>query len=177
MKEFIVTFLQEHHAVLVDLSFNLGYALMSAAFTFLILFFLLCYLKKHQKPNAKKARGYTKDSLLTLVNIIEISLIGYFSYIMGVKDGLNEELAYIFDVMPVWVYSLFLLPLLLFVFFIAEILLDKSEGTKVDKVFTGIVFRFLKVGDLYGSSESPYISDIPDSDTSGGIPDSPVHYD
>lgn len=177
MKEFITTFFEEHRAALVDLSFNLGYALFSAAFIFLILFFLLCYLKKHQDQSARKLKGYTKDSLLTFLSIIEITIMSYLSYVMGVKDGRNEELAYVFDVMPVWVYSLFFLPLLLFIFFFAEILCDKLKGTRIENVFTDIFFRFLKVGDSHDVLENPDIPDISDSNSSGGASDSSVHRD
>lgn len=173
----IKTFIEQHEAAITDLSFLAGYLLSIIAATILVLFFGLCYIRKRQKPDEKTVKGFTKDSLLLLLDFFMFITFFCIGHTIGIKDGLNEELTPFFDTFPPFLYSLTFVPLMLFCFFIAEYLNDRLLYNKMDKGIRYLRGRMKKRGDNNDDTESTDIPDINSRDTSGGFSDDRIHYD
>jgi hypothetical protein len=176
MIETIKTFIAQHEAAITDLSFIAGYLFFVIAVTVLVLFFCLCYIRKHQKPDEKMIKGYTKTSLLQLFDCFTYAFIFYAAVTMGIKIGLNAENQIIFNAMPPFIFSLASIPFVFLAFFCSLFMNDKLAN----KMSGGILYlynRMKKRGDKNGDTENSGIPDIPDSDTGGGTPDRSLHHD
>lgn len=177
MKETLETFISQHKVAIVDSAFIAGYILFIIAATILILFFGLRYIRRHQKPDEKTVKGFTKQSLLDMFDIFMLTVFFYIGHVMGIKTGLYKELAPLFDMLPPFLYSLVFIPVLLSGFFGSFFIYDKFLGGKVIKGTFYLYDRMKKRGHLYDDTEDTDIPDIPDSDTGGGVPGRPIHHD
>lgn len=134
----IKTFIAQHEVAITDLSFIAGYLLSFIAVTGLILFFCLCYIRRHQKPDEKMIKGYTRASLLQLLDCFTFTFVFYAAVTMGIKIGLKEENQIIFNVMPPFIFSLASIPLVFLMFFASLFMNDKLDS-KIDK---GILYLY-----------------------------------
>lgn len=147
MIETIKTFIAQHEAAITDLVFITGYLLTLIAVTILILFFCLRYIRKHQKPDEKMIKGYTRRSLLDLFDCFTFTFVFYAAFTMGVKAGLNVENRILFDVIPPFIFSLSLVPFFFLMFFASLFMNDKLD-CKINKGILYIYSRMKKKGDI-----------------------------
>lgn len=176
MIETIKTFIAQHEAAITDLVFITGYLLTLIAVTILILFFCLRYIRKHQKPDEKMIKGYTRRSLLDLFDCFTFTFVFYAAFTMGVKAGLNAENQIIFNAMPPFIFSLASIPFVFLAFFCSLFMNDKLAN----KISGGMLYlynRLKKKGDKNDDIENTDIPDISDSDTSVGSHDCRIHHD
>lgn len=132
------TFIAQHEAAITDLSFIAGYLLSAIVVTVLILFFCLCYIRKHQKPDVKMIKGYTRASLLQLLDCFTFTFVFYAAVTMGIKIGLEAENQIIFNVMPPFIFSLVFIPFVFLMFF-ASLFMNDKLYSKIDK---GILYFY-----------------------------------
>lgn len=137
----IKTFIAQHEAAITDFSFIAGYLLFFIAVTGLILFFCLYYIRRHQKPDEKMIKGYTKTSLLQLLDCFTYAFIFYAAVTMGIKIGLKEENQIIFNAMPPFIFSLVFIPVIFLMFFASFFMTDKLDS----KIGKGILFFYNRI--------------------------------
>lgn len=173
----IKTFIAQHEAAITDLSFLAGYLLSIIAATVLVLFFALLYIRKRQKPDEKTVKGFTKDSLLLLLDYLMFITFFCIGHSIGIKDGLNEELMPFFDTFPPFLYSLMFIPLMLLCFFAAEYLNDRFLYERMNQGIRYLRGRMKKGGDRNDGTENTDIPDVHSRDSCGSYVDDRIYYD
>lgn len=177
MIETIKTFIAQHEAAITDLSFLAGHLLSIIAATILVLFFGLRYIRRRQKPDEKMIKGFTKDSLLLLLDYLMFITFFLIGHTMGIKEGLNEELTLFFDTFPPFLYSIMFIPLMLLCFFAAEYLNDRFLYEKMNQGIRYLLGRMKKGGDRNDDIENTDIPDVHSRDSGGGHVDDRIYYD
>lgn len=177
MIETIKTFIAQHKAAVTDFSFIAGYLLFIIAATILVLFFGLRYIRARQTPDEKTIKGFTKDSLLLLLDYLTFITFFYIGHTIGIKTGLNEKLTLFFDTFPPFLYSLMFIPFMFFAFFAAEYLNDRFLYKKMNQGIRYLRGRMKKRGDRNDDTESTDIPDVHSRDSCGSYVDDRIYYD
>lgn len=116
----ILDFFKQNEVAITDFCLNAGYVLIMISISFFILFFFCFYMKRRHGFNLKASLDYLYKEVF---DFFTMTVFVYFSFISGVMTGLSES-ACIFEVMPVWVYSLLVIPLFFLGIFSGFIVID-----------------------------------------------------